>query len=170
MFWSDDAGSRASVIRGLCSSFMDARRECVRLVRCVYIGTGLCSGQTFGVTFAYIYPHVWSAPSRGFHALRGSAQMRDRTVVAGDGGGSTRRTWLSGGLGADGLSQAKWRCGETVCMHALCTLVGELALPRLDRLVCMRPQLRNLGRSSPTSTVNFARAGAMLNGNIHRSM
>ena len=74
---------------------MDARRECVRLVRCVYIGTGLCSGQTFGVTFAYIYPHVWSAPSRGFHALRGSVQMRDRTVVAGDGGGSTRKTWLS---------------------------------------------------------------------------
>ena len=25
---------------------------------------------------------------------------------------------LSGGLCAGGLSQAKWRCGETVCMHA----------------------------------------------------
>ena len=68
----------------------------------------------------------------------GSVQMRDRTVVAGDGGGSTRRTCcqedcvLVACLKPSG--DAVRRCA---CMQ-LCTLASELALPRL-KLVCMRP-------------------------------
>ena len=134
---------------------MDARRECVRLVRCVYIGTGLCSGQTFGVTFAYIYPHVWSAPSRGFHALRGPVQMRDRTVVAGDGGGSTRKTCCQEDCVLMACLKPSGDAVRTVCMHAALHLSERARSAEAQTRLHASANFETLVALLPTSAVDL---------------